>query len=671
MSDRFTMRLNLNILNHLGIRLYSNVPAVLSEVVANAWDACSKNVLIDFDIENDKITIEDDGDGMDLIDINNKFLMVGYERRKDQGDEVGGRKVMGRKGIGKLSLFSIAKVIRVESQKGSHSPEGLILESSKIEQIIEQQNIDPEQNVEYHPTEIPQHEISKLEKGTRITITGLKKRVQSQTVDGLKKRIARRFTIIGDDFDVCVNGQKIGVKDRDYYHKVEYLWHYGLDKKFLTNFTKLKQDKSGALRSYPGDNCLTYIGDDEKPKIVSVKGWIGTVARPSDLKDEQDSINRVVLVMRGKMAQEDMLEEFRESGNYASYLIGEIEANFLDQDGLDDIAVSSRQQIVRDDPRYHALKEWLRRQLKIIQGKWSEYRNEEGESEARQIQAVNDWMENLSPDDKKRAANLFGKIHQLTVEDPAQKKALFKHGVLAFESFRARSNLDALEQVSPESLEAFTAVFQNIDDVEESMYYVIVRQRLEVIKRFRDQIESNVLEKVIQEMLFNHLWLLDPTWDRATDATYMEERVETSFQTVSDNLTDEERRGRFDIRYKKSSGKHILIELKRSSVNIESSDLQKQVLKYKRALEKIFTGMPSESGPIDIICLIGKPCSDWYTDEEERESRRSLATRGIRVILYKALIQESYQTYSKYFDEHKKASRISNLLDAIDEADFD
>ena len=33
------MRLSLNILEHLGLNLYSHVPAVLSEAVANAWDA--------------------------------------------------------------------------------------------------------------------------------------------------------------------------------------------------------------------------------------------------------------------------------------------------------------------------------------------------------------------------------------------------------------------------------------------------------------------------------------------------------------------------------------------------------------------------------------------------------------------------------------------------------
>ena len=46
MEHKFTMSLSLNVLNHLGINLYSNVPAVLSEIVANSWDADAENVTI-------------------------------------------------------------------------------------------------------------------------------------------------------------------------------------------------------------------------------------------------------------------------------------------------------------------------------------------------------------------------------------------------------------------------------------------------------------------------------------------------------------------------------------------------------------------------------------------------------------------------------------------------
>ena len=47
MSNKFVMSLSLNVLNHLGINLYSNIPAVLSEIVANSWDADAETVKIE------------------------------------------------------------------------------------------------------------------------------------------------------------------------------------------------------------------------------------------------------------------------------------------------------------------------------------------------------------------------------------------------------------------------------------------------------------------------------------------------------------------------------------------------------------------------------------------------------------------------------------------------
>ena len=38
----FGFNIDLNVLNHLGLSLYSSTPAVLTEIVSNAWDADAK-----------------------------------------------------------------------------------------------------------------------------------------------------------------------------------------------------------------------------------------------------------------------------------------------------------------------------------------------------------------------------------------------------------------------------------------------------------------------------------------------------------------------------------------------------------------------------------------------------------------------------------------------------
>ncbi len=60
----YTMRLSLSVLDHLGLNLYSNIPAVISEVVANSWDADATVVTIDIDKTAGAITVTDNGIGM-------------------------------------------------------------------------------------------------------------------------------------------------------------------------------------------------------------------------------------------------------------------------------------------------------------------------------------------------------------------------------------------------------------------------------------------------------------------------------------------------------------------------------------------------------------------------------------------------------------------------------
>ena len=218
MSDReylYSMTIDLQILNHLGINLYSNVAAVLSEAVANAWDADATEVRIH--LENDAISIWDNGVGMTRADINDKYLKVGYDKRGTEGENTAkGRRIMGRKGIGKLSLFSIADHIELHTFRDEEE-NSLQLTTEGIQEAIKARE-------NYYPKTIHPAE-NQSKEGTRIILRDLKKNRTSRTADALRKRIARRFSIIGltvdiagknirGSFDVFINDEKITRHDR-------------------------------------------------------------------------------------------------------------------------------------------------------------------------------------------------------------------------------------------------------------------------------------------------------------------------------------------------------------------------------------------------------------------------------------------------------------------------
>lgn len=79
MTSPYVLTLDLRVLDHLGINLYSNAAAVLSEAVANAWDADAH--LVKLTINGAQISIEDNGIGMTLSQVNDRFLKAGYDKR--------------------------------------------------------------------------------------------------------------------------------------------------------------------------------------------------------------------------------------------------------------------------------------------------------------------------------------------------------------------------------------------------------------------------------------------------------------------------------------------------------------------------------------------------------------------------------------------------------------
>ena len=624
----YEMHLSLNVLEHLGINLYSNVPSVLSEVVANSWDADATEVIVTFDKAADRITIQDTGIGMTREEVNKRFLLVGYRRRDGQPGTTGrGRHPMGRKGIGKLSLFAIANRIEVETvREGEKS--ALRMELSTMRDAIQ------EGEGVYLPVELPTSGID-FDYGTRITLSDLKKQQTISTTQGLRKRLARRFSIVGPayDFTIEVNGQAITPKDRGYYDKLQYLWTYGDQSDVEPMCTNITETESRANV----DN-----GD-----VVSVTGWLGTVKESGQLKDELgENLNRIAIFVRGKMAQEDVLGEFTERGVYASYLIGEIRVDELDSDDGpgtkrdEDAATSSRQKLVEDDPRYIALKAFLANELKHVQSRWSELRAEAGVKKAMEIPAVKDWIEKLPKEYRRKAKKWLGKIHRISVDDVDERKQLVKHAVLAFEFYRWNENLDKLDNITDDNLEGAIGTFRELDSLEANLYGQIVKQRISVIRTLQHKVDSNAKERAIQEYIFDHLWLLDPSWERVEASEHMETRVDKLFKKIDAGLTNEERQGRLDIQYRKTAGKHVIIELKRPERSVSVYELGQQIEKYRSGMMKILEKIKKSHEPVEFICLLGKPPREWSNPDGKRLVEDILNVQAARYVNYDELVDE-------------------------------
>lgn len=480
------MTISLNALEHLGINLYSNIPAVLSEIVANAWDADAETVTVTIDKAAETITIEDDGTGMDRDGVIDRFLTVGFKRRDKLGSKTAkGRSPMGRKGIGKLSIFSIAQVAEVFTIVAGQKT------AFRMDREVIRRAIAGTGQNSYKPDELNDWPID-LKSGTRIVLSKISKSLSGMTVEGLKRRVARRFSVIGPKhgFSVTVNGSAIGPEDRAYHNAVQYLWTYGDQKDFAKlckNLDRKAEDRSEAVTA-----ALAKAG-------LSLTGWIGTVSKPDQLKDEDgDNLNRLAVFMRGKLAQEDILDEFGQKEIYADYLIGELHCEQLDLDAEGDIATSSRQSLKQDDPRFEALRAIVLAELRNIAGRWSEWRRSDGAKVAATVPAVSDWLGQLKGDTKKKAERWIGRLNTIRSNDEADRKELLKASILAFESYRRKEELDRLDGLKDESIEHILEIFKNIDDLELSYYGQIVKLRIGVIRTLQDKLKANDKELVLR-----------------------------------------------------------------------------------------------------------------------------------------------------------------------------
>lgn len=701
-SDQtYEMKISMSVLEALGINLYSNAAAVVSELVANAWDADANLVSINWNAASDDAFVEigDDGSGMTREELKSKFLTVGYSKRATEGGTSASyaRPFMGRKGIGKLSVFSIADTVEVHSARGGER-NAFRIEVEDLKKRIEDDK-------PYNPEPITVR--SDLgEHGTLIRLTNLRRRRIDVALNALRKRVARRFDILtlappkpeedetqvdairkeldglrvaaavvptdeasdaaasmlGSRFYVTLNDSPITFDDRIELKKLEYLWEFGTE---TIPADSLAPDvvRSVLPADVPGDSSW------------KVSGWFGTTARPDQLVEDEDagSLKNIMVLSRGRPIQEGILDRLDFSRLFVSYTTGQIRADFLDADDQDDIATSDRQRLMEDDPRVEALRDFLRAALLKASDQWSDWRPKK---KAKEVLANNkpikDWIDSLPKYQQDPATKLMGTIESLSIPESTDaakdRRRLFQSGIIAFERIGLREDVERLNQLSTMQTDDILNVLATLDSYESAMYLDLIRARIETIQSFEDDVAENVLEKVLQEKLHSNLWLLDPAWDRISQDVTMEERVFELAESFGADRPDEDALKRIDLRYCNVQNRHVIIELKRPGVKPDIDVLYDQGLTYIRALTQILEETGRQEEPYEVIFVVGqKPGAKKSPPSKNPAdySRERVAEINGRVFRYQELVHKARAQYSEYIEKNKNLTRVSEVLDAL------
>ncbi len=370
----FTFNISLSVLNHLGRNLYRNFITVLGEAISNSWDADAKNVWIYIDRESNHLIIKDDGEGMTSEDFQNKFLKIGYSKRKDGAEKTNlQRPFIGRKGIGKLALLSCAKRIHILTKTKNSEFVGGVIDNSGLDTAINDDLTPQQYPLENVNTQLFGKHIENVEQGTIIYFEDINDGIKNR-IEYIRKLIALffRFSLIDNSFKITLNDDPITLNElNELSQSTQFVWQINsIDDPYLKD--KISPTHEHIKRFKKLNSSLE-----------GTKGFIASVVEPKHLKirNTQEKVT-LDLYVNGRLREKDLLKHIPSARLVESYIYGQIHLDRLDGDK--DRFTSSREGVISDDELFQSLLSELKEIMKIITDDWDKWRVElrqDGDSE--------------------------------------------------------------------------------------------------------------------------------------------------------------------------------------------------------------------------------------------------------------------------------------------------
>ncbi|KWI07875.1 ATP-binding protein [Burkholderia ubonensis] len=512
-QEPLVLRFSHNIIEHLGLKLYQNKPTnVLAELVSNSWDADAKHVWIDL-LTNEHggpnaIAVSDDGTGMGVGDLFDRYLIVGLPKRdpsKPDERTPGERLPMGRKGIGKLAPFGVAKQLDLITVKNravtwlQFDYEEMLAESNKSGESSRYKPTEYYRRVPFDAVDVSiagDHgnvvkkfldRISAAGKGTLVLATRLTVK-RPITPDFLRQSLGRRFTVTlaRPDFKVSVNDE--GVSEKDAFPE----WELRLPAQGEDTF-----------------HVDTPFGQRE------VKCWVGFVKSASWSHEEAG----VGVYAHGKIAQ-DRPFFFGNKGNeiFSRYMYGVISADWIDELSHDAIS-TDRTSVDWEDENLDGLYKWGGEQVKAWIGTYEKHRKQEATKENKVLVdeiVGRDAALKLRETEKEHLVDLLADVTPKLGKEAENREKLVEATVRAWIHEPARRLIKKLwEEASEFDAQKFTATVRQLSDqlVPESLSLAVAfAQRVYALT----QLERHILhgkETQLQKLIEEFPWILNSEYE--------------------------------------------------------------------------------------------------------------------------------------------------------------
>ena len=539
MANEYSMRISRLTVDKLGVKLYDKVSAVIAELISNSYDADAREVVVhapmgqflavkekdgSLSSKNLEIKITDDGTGMTPEQMQQFFLVIGADRRADSRrgstSPKYGRKVMGRKGVGKLAPFGICKIIELISTGGEELSK---LENGKEKRgyltshiILNYDEIiaeDDEPNEPYKPS-IGQFDDTLRDKtGTTVTLRNFNYRLVSN-IEILSRQIAHRFGIPSQDWKIILQDNTKSPSDLDYSRTIG-----EFDVQTMPN-TRISFQQDEVIGPNGNIICGLEAGFKYNEKFYPIKGWVAYSKEP--YKD--DLMAGIRIYCRGKIAAQTLV--FNKAAGFTgehtirSYLVGQLQADWLDED--EDLIQTDRRDILWSDELGSAFQKWGQEIVRRIgtlardpiRKATLDLFLETGRVEKRVRET---YPSNDEREIRERAidvAKMFGRtISRAEIEDREVIDDLVNLSItLAPHVTLDEKMRDAAKQTET-PLEVLSSLLRTARIAELSSFGRIAEKRLKVIERLETlKDDANIKEDSFQNLIEDAPWLINPEW---------------------------------------------------------------------------------------------------------------------------------------------------------------
>lgn len=649
-------RVAFGAVRHFGRNLYSTNPPAIAELVANAWDAYAQTC--DIYIMPDKMLIVDSGIGMTDDEFQTRYATSGNEKNTDirKPAEMKERPYMGKKGIGKFSAFSLADEYELFTRSSEDSKwKHIELKQAMLEATVAEYDV-PIERIENLSTleNTFNCDLSKLSTGTIIYLPKLKRTATGKTINSLKKLLSHRFsitTIINDGaFDVKLYWDNqvlpLDLKEHFYFNDIEYLHYFGYTKE------EIKE-------RFPQLDDAHLV--EEKKFNDSAKGWIGSVSIPSSLVVEEDTaLKGICVYINGKLVDEDILKSIKKDRMSDTYIIGEIDADYLGE-LVEDVVLSSREGLFLDNPNVVEIKKYLEEVRKNLVSKWDEMRRERPLEEQDYLQKLISNPQNKKYYDKlsEHSKGRFHKYAQKLFDRPKANvdESVEKLNNLLFSALLQIVNSEDIQELIKQNKDNETIIlecFSRIFDLAEINHALrmrdSVRNNLNIIAELEKYIETGEVEKVFEKHLAKNPWLIEPTWISKTKSVHTQDYYK--LLNIDNGL---ETKLYTDIIVEVSDEIYpVIVEIKREKATKYSTpnvnEICTQIYNYQKGLSEHLSkeyGNVISADKIKAYFICGQKAFDKLDDND----RTKLQSNGISLRSYDELIRTSKRIFEVSFGE--------------------